>query len=128
MSGMMWYFPIWVLSWVLLFLSFQFCLMEHFFESPLSVLCCVSSDDRKDLLNEMSHEQVEMFRKTMSFRRLILQFFLSTISHFSRFCRRTFYLCVGSWEHLPDNTWKLYFILLKLERNVGFFPQQRNFC
>lgn len=49
----------------------QFCLMEHFFESPLSVLCCVSSDDRKDLLNEMSHKQVEMFRKTMSFRRYV---------------------------------------------------------
>lgn len=49
----------------------QFCLMEHFFESPLSVLCCVSSDDRKDLLNEMSHKQVEMFRKTKSFRRYV---------------------------------------------------------
>ena len=49
--------------------SFQFCLMEHFFESPLSVLCCASPENRKDIMDKISHKQVEMFRKTMSFRR-----------------------------------------------------------
>ena len=47
----------------------QFCLMEHYFESPLSVLCSVSVDSRNDILDQLSHKQVEMFRKTISFRR-----------------------------------------------------------
>ncbi|KAJ7392658.1 Origin recognition complex subunit 3 [Desmophyllum pertusum] len=49
----------------------QFCLMEHYFESPLSVLCCVSPEDREGFLDKMSHKQVEMFRKTLSFRRYV---------------------------------------------------------
>ncbi|XP_078379446.1 origin recognition complex subunit 3-like isoform X2 [Oculina patagonica] len=49
----------------------QFCLMEHYFESPLSVLCCVSPEDREGILDKMSHKQVEMCRKTMSFRRYV---------------------------------------------------------
>ena len=43
-----------------------------------------------------------------------------------RFCSRTFYLCVGSVRiGSIYNTWKLHFILLKLERNEGFFTQSR---
>lgn len=49
----------------------QFCLMEHYFENPLSVLCCMSSEDREGILDKMSHKQVEMLRKTMSFRRYL---------------------------------------------------------
>jgi len=49
----------------------EFCLMEHFFESPLSVLCCASPENRKDIMDKISHKQVEMFRKTMSFRRYV---------------------------------------------------------
>ncbi|XP_073256061.1 origin recognition complex subunit 3-like [Porites lutea] len=49
----------------------QFCLMEHYFESPLSVLCSVSVDSRNDILDQLSHKQVEMFRKTISFRRYV---------------------------------------------------------
>lgn len=46
--------------------------MEHYFESPLSVLCCVLPEDRESILDKMSHKQVEMCRKTMSFRRQVL--------------------------------------------------------
>ncbi|XP_068686257.1 origin recognition complex subunit 3-like isoform X1 [Montipora foliosa] len=49
----------------------QFCLMEHYYESPLSVLCCVSDESRKDILDKMTHKQVEMCRKTLSFRRYV---------------------------------------------------------
>lgn len=60
----------WILSFCIVYISlFQFCLMEHYFESPLSVLCCVSPEDREGFLDKMSHKQVEMFRKTLSFRR-----------------------------------------------------------
>lgn len=48
---------------------FQFCLMEHYYECPISVLCCVSPKCRKDILDKMTHKQVEMCRKTLSFRR-----------------------------------------------------------
>ncbi|KAK2560418.1 Origin recognition complex subunit 3 [Acropora cervicornis] len=49
----------------------KFCLMEHFYECPLSVLCCVSPKCRKDILDKMTHKQVEMCRKTLSFRRFV---------------------------------------------------------
>ncbi|XP_067018831.1 origin recognition complex subunit 3-like isoform X2 [Acropora muricata] len=49
----------------------QFCLMEHYYECPISVLCCVSPKCRKDILDKMTHKQVEMCRKTLSFRRFV---------------------------------------------------------
>ena len=56
--------------------------MEHYYECPISVLCCVSPKCRKDILDKMTHKQVEMWRKTLSFRRWAdLFFYVSVDDH-----------------------------------------------
>ena len=44
----------------------KFCMMDHFYGNPLSLLCLKSNND---LLHEFSHEQLEIVRKSSSFRR-----------------------------------------------------------
>jgi origin recognition complex subunit 3 len=44
----------------------KFCMMDHFYSNPLSVLCSASNID---VIHELSHEQLEVVRKSSSFRR-----------------------------------------------------------
>ncbi|KAK3739946.1 hypothetical protein QZH41_012795 [Actinostola sp. cb2023] len=48
----------------------QFCLMEHFYDNPASVLCC-DAKEREDLVNDLSHEEVEIVRRRPSFRTFV---------------------------------------------------------
>ncbi|XP_072036057.1 origin recognition complex subunit 3-like [Amphiura filiformis] len=45
----------------------QFSLMDHFFNQPLSLLCC-GYGEGLNRLRSMSHDQLELFRKAASFR------------------------------------------------------------
>ena len=42
----------------------KFCMMDHFYGNPLSILC-----SNADVIREFSHEQLEIVRKCLSFRR-----------------------------------------------------------
>lgn len=44
----------------------KFCMIDHFYGNPLSVLC---SKSNADVIKEFSHEQLEIVRKCLSFRR-----------------------------------------------------------
>ncbi|NXP56575.1 ORC3 protein, partial [Heliornis fulica] len=50
--------------------GFQFCMVEHFYTQPLSVLCCQLVDAKKRV-NSLSHDQCENVRKLPSFRRYV---------------------------------------------------------
>ena len=45
--------------------------MEHFYRTPLSVLCAVEKEQQCQMVSDFSAEQVEEVRKLMSFRRFV---------------------------------------------------------
>ncbi|XP_054136020.1 origin recognition complex subunit 3 isoform X2 [Melozone crissalis] len=50
--------------------GFQFCIVEHFYSQPLSVLCCPLADIKKRVYS-LSHDQCENIRRLPSFRRYV---------------------------------------------------------
>ncbi|XP_031567831.1 origin recognition complex subunit 3-like [Actinia tenebrosa] len=48
----------------------QFCMMEHFYENPVSVVCC-KQEERESVITDLSHEELEIMRRRPSFRKYV---------------------------------------------------------
>ncbi|XP_032238004.2 origin recognition complex subunit 3 isoform X2 [Nematostella vectensis] len=47
----------------------QFCILEHFYCNPASILCCPSSADREDIIRELTDDELDIIRSLLSFKR-----------------------------------------------------------